>query len=66
MDQAESLRSLFANPSAKERLIQCRDRVREAIRVGNHADIQLLMLELEQAQANFEEECIDNSKIETT
>lgn len=54
MDQADSLRSLFAKKSAKERLIQCRDKLREAIKMGNNDDIQVLMAELEQAQSNFE------------
>ena len=40
MDQADSLRELFAKNSARQRVIHCRDKVREAIRTGNDQEIK--------------------------
>ena len=55
MDQADSLRELFAKDSARKELIRCLDKVREAIRSGNQNDIKRLISELEQAQILFEQ-----------
>ncbi|KHT62224.1 hypothetical protein RJ45_18900 [Photobacterium gaetbulicola] len=54
MDQAESLRSLFSHKMARDNLIDCRNKLYQAIKTGNHADIECLMAELEQAQRSFE------------
>lgn len=61
MDQADSLRELFAKKAARDKLIECRDRVRDAIRSGNQEDIKQLMFELEQAQIEFEESSVCES-----
>ena len=61
MDQADSLRELFAINSARDELIRCRDKVREAITLGNQDDIVFLMSNLEQAQINFESIIFKNS-----
>ncbi|MGR5066053.1 hypothetical protein [Photobacterium sp. DNB22_13_2] len=62
MDQADSLRSIFAKNSAKERLIQCIDKLREAIKTGSHEDIQFLMEELDQAQSSFETSLVEKEE----
>ncbi|MCQ1056836.1 hypothetical protein ACQKPX_11500 [Photobacterium sp. DNB23_23_1] len=59
MDQADKLRSIFAKQSAKEQLIQCINKLREAIKTGSHEDIHFLMEELEQAQSYFEENLVN-------
>ncbi|MDV5167392.1 hypothetical protein [Photobacterium rosenbergii] len=61
MDQADSLRNLFAKREAKDKLIDCRNKLYEAILVGNHDNIDFFMAELDQAQRHFEE-CINKEK----
>ncbi|PSW16081.1 hypothetical protein C9J01_03485 [Photobacterium rosenbergii] len=65
MDQADRLRELFDKKTPREKLIHCRDRVREAIRLGNQADIEILMAELEQAQIEFEKSNLYESVSDT-
>lgn len=62
MDQADSLRSLFAKQSAREKLIQCRDKLRSAIKMGNYEEVQLLTEELEHALLHFEASLEDDAR----
>ena len=55
MDQAESLREIFEKQASIKRLEHCQAQVREAIRTGDNGDLDNLMVQLEQAQIEFEE-----------
>ncbi|MBC7001586.1 hypothetical protein BIZ37_03360 [Photobacterium sp. BZF1] len=66
MDQADKLRELFDKKSPREKLIYCRDKVREAIKLGNQDDIKFLMAELEHAQIEFEKSHLYESVSDTS
>ncbi|MGF1683106.1 hypothetical protein [Photobacterium minamisatsumaniensis] len=54
MDQANGLRNLFSKESSKNRVISAQHKVQQAIIKGEYNDLDKLMLELEDAQSDFE------------
>ncbi|MGF1703140.1 hypothetical protein L4D09_22885 [Photobacterium makurazakiensis] len=54
MDQANGLRNLFSKESSKDRVISAQHKLRQAIIRGEYNDLHKLMLELEDAQSDFE------------